>query len=51
VLGGSKMIIVTEKRTPKQEAGNSKWDITWSEALGVFKILSGSKGGGLPFLK
>jgi hypothetical protein len=39
------MIIVTEKKTPKKEAGNnSEWDITWKEALGVFKILSGNKG-------
>jgi hypothetical protein len=37
------MIIVTEK-TSKQEAGNnSEWDITWKEALGVFKILSGRR--------
>jgi hypothetical protein len=35
------MIIVTEKKTSKQEAGNnSRWDITWKEALGVFGTLS-----------
>jgi hypothetical protein len=39
------MLIVTEKKTPKNEAGNnSQWDITWKEALGVFKVLSGHKG-------
>jgi hypothetical protein len=39
-----KMIIVTEKKIPKQEAGkNSTWDITWKEALGVFRTLSGRK--------
>jgi hypothetical protein len=39
------MVIITEKETPKNEAdNNSKWDITWKEALGVFKVLSGHKG-------
>jgi hypothetical protein len=40
------MIIITEnKASSKQEAGNnSKWDITWKEALGVFKALS-ARGG------
>jgi hypothetical protein len=29
----------------KQQAGkDSTWDITWKEALGVFKTLSGRKG-------
>jgi hypothetical protein len=38
------MIIVTEKKTSKQEAGNnSEWDITWKEALGVFKTLAGRR--------
>jgi hypothetical protein len=41
------MIILTEnksKRLPKKEAGNnSKWDITWKEALGVFKVLANRK--------
>jgi hypothetical protein len=39
------MVVITENKTPKNEAGNnSKWDITWKEALGVFKALSGRKG-------
>jgi hypothetical protein len=38
------MLIVTEKKIPKKEASNnSEWDITWKEALGVFKALSGQK--------
>jgi hypothetical protein len=37
------MVIITEKKS-KQEAGDSsKWDITWKEALGVFKTLSGRR--------
>jgi hypothetical protein len=39
------MIIATEKKTAKKEAGdNSRWDITWNEVLGAFKILSGRRG-------
>jgi hypothetical protein len=38
------MIIVTEKKIPKKESGNnSKWDITWNEALKIFKTLSGRR--------
>jgi hypothetical protein len=39
------MIIVTERKTPKQEAGNiSERDITWKEVLGIANALSGRKG-------
>jgi hypothetical protein len=42
------MIIVAEnknKGSSKKEAGNSsKWDITWKEALGVFKCYLAKKG-------
>lgn len=35
------MIIVKENKTPKREAGsNSQWDISWKDALGVFKAIS-----------
>jgi hypothetical protein len=35
------MIIISEKKTPKHEAGkNSEWDIAWKDALDVFKTLS-----------
>jgi hypothetical protein len=37
------MIIVTEKKSKQETGDNSKWDITWKEALGVFKTLSGRK--------
>jgi hypothetical protein len=41
------MIVLTEKKnkgSPKKEAGNNaQWDISWKEALGVFKTLSGRK--------
>jgi hypothetical protein len=36
------MIILTENNSPKKEAGsNPEWDLTWKEALGVLKVLSG----------
>jgi hypothetical protein len=38
------MAVITEKKTPKNEAGNdSVWNITWKNALKVFKTLSERK--------
>jgi hypothetical protein len=38
------MIVVTEKKTSKKEAGNrSRWDITWRDALRVFETISGHR--------